>query len=309
MKGIALTDLKQPLHKVSAHVQTKPAVQIKHLAERLTAGIHAYAGEYHYERDVIKNYQRLPLRCFTDFSFDELCKLKYSSIIMMDKSVCELFEERPDEYRVVEKIRSSMWRWGCGSRFWNEVVDAYNGIRKFNLGLSPAFDIRLDYTTGYNPYGHSEHTRTFLDGTFAFLVYFRGKHVMTIGFSVMAGRVLLLQQVQLKEPRGNRFLYQFPTPYMQQVITCMKASFPRHKINLIDGNDLMNKTERDYTKSLNEAERSSWNHDERVSRLTGCLEHLRADRSRIERLYENITPYSFTGRTKRVNHLKHHEVV
>jgi hypothetical protein len=309
MQGIALCDLVHPLYKVSAHKQAKPADQIKNLSDRLHAGVQTYRGHDRYEDDIVKNYYRLPLPCFADFSFDELCKLKYSSSVMMDGSVYRLFETDANEYRVVEKIRNSMWRWGCGRNVWNEVVDAYNGIRHFSLGLGPEFEIRLDYTTGNNPFGFAEHSRSFLDGTFGFLVYYRGKYVITIGFSIMSGRKLLLQQVQLKEAHGNRFLYQFPSPYLPYIIGRIKAAFPGHSINLVDGQDLVNKTEKDYQQALDTAQRSDWNRDERVAKLLTCLDHIRSDSKRITAFYQTITPFTFTGKSRRANNLRHYEIV
>ena len=308
MRGIALTDLTRSLSKVSVHRQAKPAVQIKNLKERLSTGVTTYCERDYYEDDIVETYYRLPLRCFADFSFDELCKLKYSSQIMMDSSVCTLFENDANEYRVVEKIRSSMWRWGAGRNVWNEVVDAHNGIRTFTLDLGPEFDVHLDYTTGNNPFGYSEHERLFLDGVFGFLIHYRGRHVMTIGFSIMARRVLLLQQVQLKEARGNRFLYQLPTPYLPYVITRMKAAFPRHTINVIDGQDLVNKTTQDYTRALQWADSNGSDDRAHSTALRAALEHLHKDRNRIEQFYQNISPFTFTGKSNYTNHLTHHEV-
>ena len=308
MQGIALSDIKSPLHKVSAHRAAKPALQIKNLKARLRAGVHSYRGRDWYEDDIVDNYHRLPLDCLADFSFDELCKLKYSSQIMMDSTVYDLFERHANDYRVVEKIRSSMWRWGCGRNAWNEVADAYNGIRNFSLGLGPEFEIRLDYTTGNNPFGYSEHTHLFLDGVFGFLVYFRGTHVLTIGFSVMAGRILLLQQVQLKNARGNRFLYRFPTPHLPYIITRMKAAFARHALHLIDGQDLVKKTEGDYARALGWEENNSPCDQAHCTALRAAIAHLRADRHRIEQFYQNIAPFTFTGKGNCTNHVLHREV-
>ena len=151
-----------------------------------------------------KRVLNLPLKAFAGFSPDELCKFHHSSGIMMDETVTNLFEADA-QYKIFRKIESSMWCWSCSNGTWNEVVDAYSNIRRFVFLEGSDFEIRLDYTTGYNHCGYSKHDRIFLDGVFGFFVYYKGKHVMTIGFSILSGRRLLIQQVQSAQRSGNGF--------------------------------------------------------------------------------------------------------
>jgi hypothetical protein len=128
-----------------------------------------------------------------------------------------------------------MWRWSYSKGTWNEIVDAYNALRTFTLNLGPDFDVVLDYTTYHNERGYSKHSRTFLDGAFGYLVTYKGKHVMTIGFSILAGKKVLIQQVQLKEPQGNRWLYKLGMHRTDFALEAMKRCFNGYQIYLVEG--------------------------------------------------------------------------
>jgi hypothetical protein len=178
-------------------------------------------------------YRHLPAEAFSRLTFDQICKLRHSSDTMMDNSVEEMFKKDP-RYLVIQKIRSSLWRWGSSRGAWNEIVDAYDGLRRFDLGLK-GFDIVLDHTTGHNERGYSEHARTFLDGVFGFMVRHNGQHVMMIGFSFAGDGRLLLQQVQSVRQKGNRWLYEFPQRRVEFVIDSLRAAFPEHRVLVVDG--------------------------------------------------------------------------
>jgi hypothetical protein len=205
MKGIHLRSLSGELHSVKKKHEKNPVLAIQGVPEKLG---HWYEElrENWSDFTFIKQYHDLSLGQLRGFSFDELCKLDYSSTFMMDESVRKLFETDV-RYEVVRKIRSSMWRWGMGRGTWSEMVDTYNNIRNFTFLDDPDFEIRLDYTTGRNECGFSKFTRTYLDGVFGLLVYFKNKHVLTIGFSVTEKKQVLIQQIQSKNRKGNRYLY------------------------------------------------------------------------------------------------------
>ncbi|MDE2001877.1 MAG: hypothetical protein KGI60_04930, partial [Patescibacteria group bacterium] len=190
MKGLQLRSLSGELEKVPEEFAEKPVQTIPDIEAKFGKRI-TYRGEGCEKRSkILKNYHDFPLGAFVNFSFDELCKFWHSTICSMNESVDVLFTKNA-RYEIVRKIGSSMWRWGCRKGTWNEVVDAYNGISNFSLDLGPDFEIRLDYTTYYNECGRAKFSRIFLDGVFAYLVYYRGEHVMTIGFSIAEGRKLL----------------------------------------------------------------------------------------------------------------------
>ena len=131
MKGLHLRSLSGELLKVgSEHVQ-KPIDAIKDADEKLRLS-RDMIGRHFDDLSFSESFHRLPLKAFGKFSFDELCKIYYSSILMMDESVQRLFKTNA-RYEIVRKIKSSMWRWGFSAGTWNEVVEAYENIRRFSF--------------------------------------------------------------------------------------------------------------------------------------------------------------------------------
>src|SRR3546814_4012996 len=80
-----------------------------------------------------------------------------------------------------------------------------------------------------------KHSRTPLDGVFAYLVQYKGEHVMTLGFSIINDRQILLQQVQLKNRTGNRWLFRFPENRLEFIIDKFRSAFRGYRIHIVDG--------------------------------------------------------------------------
>jgi hypothetical protein len=70
------------------------------------------------------------------------------------------------------------------------------------------------------------------------LVYHGDEHVLTIGFSVAQDDRLLVTQIQLAKPKGNRFLYKLPLHYVDYVLARFTLAFPHFEILLVDGESL-----------------------------------------------------------------------
>jgi hypothetical protein len=199
---------------------------------------------------------------------------------------------------LVRKIRSSMWRWGHEKALWNEIVDAYDGIRSFDPGVA-GFDVQLTYTTGYNENGNNcrEHAgeqggdRVWLDGVFGFLVRWKGEHVMTIGFTVVAGRRILLQQVQAASKTGNRWMFRLPANRMEFVIDRLRTAFPGHAILVADGADYASVSMDQYRRRL-ETVRARTDKDQddldEIAHLRACIANLKRDVPRIAALYRDV---------------------
>ncbi|MBI4118506.1 MAG: hypothetical protein HY455_03160 [Parcubacteria group bacterium] len=305
MKGLQLRSLSGELHKVEPAYASKPAHAITGAKEKL--GSWAQSLERDFERAFAfpDDCSRLPLEAFAGLSFDELCKIYYSSIFMMDTSVDKFFETSA-QHEVVRKIKSSMWRWGCGTGTWNGVVDVYNGIRAFSLGL-PDFEIRLDYTTYFNEFGRGKYSRVYLDGVFAFLVYYKRRHVMTISFSIMEKRQLLIQQVQLINRTGNRWLYRFPRNRLEFVIGLFKKYFSGFGLWVIDGKSLVKKTLADYRRGLRSAERVR--EPEECRGIKEKIAHLEGDKRRLASFYRNVGGYAFAfGASRKINGIMHRKI-
>src|SRR4029077_7088430 len=85
----------------------------------------------------------------------------------------------------VWKIRHSLWRYGC-SRDYQRFVACHNGLGRLSADL-PDFAVRITHTRSINTAGWATDGRDnpiYLDASFGALVYYRGKHVMTIGFAL-----------------------------------------------------------------------------------------------------------------------------
>src|SRR3989344_1326640 len=251
MIGVPLSTYKEELHRIAKGVL--PTRTITGYLERLSS-VHeemkSIASQYN-EFDPFEHCSKLPQEFYESCTFEELCKIYGSSLFQLGRPQYELFENN-FEYALIRKIKSSIWRWGTGAcgEEWNTLVDAYNGIRSFSFGL-PEFEVTLTYTTGYNECGFTEFERgVFLDGVFGFMVYYRGLHVMTIGFSIAQGRKLLLTQVQMNKEKGNRFLYKLPMPYVQYAIMLMEKFFPTLTLYLVEGDSIVEKYLPQYETSL-----------------------------------------------------------
>lgn len=180
----------------------------------------------------------LPETVFDGFSFDQAAKTWYGSVVR--NPLAERFNLRGDapdyHHELLAKIASSQWRWGV-ERDWNALVDFARGLPRFDLS-DVGLDVTLDWTTGYNERGYSRHTRTYLDGALGYLIRREGRHVATLGISLARDRWLLVQQVQLKEAKGNRWLFRLPSPLLDLVIERLDRAFPELRLALADGGDL-----------------------------------------------------------------------
>jgi hypothetical protein len=248
--GLDLGTFSDNLHHVPDELNRTPVLAFD-AWERLGPDVQAYIVDNWGSREGFDgSYQYLSLEKLKGLSFDELCKMRHSSIVMMS-NLEELFT-KDHRYNIIRKIENSIWFWGSFRSNWNEIVDAYNGIRNFDLGL-PGFDVVLDYTSYHNMRGHSVHSRTYLDGVFGLMIRHHGKHVMTLGFSVSDDRKLLVHQVQLAQPKGNRWLYSFPRHRLEFLIDRMSMAFPLHRILVVDGAELANRTIKGYLLSARQA--------------------------------------------------------
>lgn len=154
--------------------------------------------------------------------------------------------EPPDIYaHVLWKVRNSMWHWGWTDDY-NMFVKLYTGLRHLTFG--EGFEVRLDHTLGCNERGTAVHMRkateparftdpcpkqVYLDGVFGLLVYRKGIHVLTVGFSP-SKHGILIHQVQLREPKGNRWLFRLPKGLLSYVVDRIRAAYDL-PVYLVDG--------------------------------------------------------------------------
>ena len=179
------------------------------------------------------------------FSIEELTKIKWNSVIQ--SAVSEEFHYHP-LYRILHKVENSLHHWSHGQKNYNQLVYWYNALKRFSFGDIPDIEVRLDYSTYYNSHGFSKHTRTYLDGPLSYIVYYKQKHVMTISFAP-SSYGLLITQVQMKNKKGNRWLYKLPCDHVEYVVQCMAEAFNDTPIYFADGKTLADKVEAAYPKA------------------------------------------------------------
>lgn len=195
-------------------------------------------------KELLKDFSLLFL--LKNFSFEEIARINYSDVYLFTERIRRGIEDTP-QFRILQKIQSSFWRWGNNNddNTFNIAVAVYEQLRTFSIPL-PGFEVSIDWTTGYNPRGYSESLRLFLDGVFGFFIHYKGEHVMTVGFSFTDTGELLLQQIQLVNHKGNRFLYALPTHYMEWVTNLMKSHFSGRKVFMVDGKSLADSIHNQY---------------------------------------------------------------
>ncbi len=234
LKGIPLSTYKEEPTHIPDDVL--PSRTIERFCER-TAAVFVDPDDVPKGNDIFSEVHSYPTEYYDQFSITEIVKMKASTIFMFrSRELQRRFDEVP-EYRIFEKIRSSLWRWGSSDirEEWNTLVDAYNGIKHFSFGVSD-FEVTLTHTTGSNECGRSEHDRNlFLDGVFGFMVYYRSEHVMTLGCTFAKGRKIFLTQVQMKKEKGNRFLYKLPAPCIEYALSLLAKHFPMFELYIIEG--------------------------------------------------------------------------
>jgi hypothetical protein len=166
------------------------------------------------------------------FTRAELIRLWYDCIF--SSKLDDHFQEHEP---LVWKVQHALWRYSCGcSRDYPRFVDCHNGLGRLTVDL-PGFDVRITHTRSINTAAWAAHGRDkpiYLDASFGTLVYYRGRHVMTIGFAPSECGVLIAQ-VQLREKHGNRFLYKLPMSYLDFALDLIQRAFPRDALYLVTG--------------------------------------------------------------------------
>lgn len=216
--------------------------------------------------DVSRNFPVDPY--FDRFSFDELAKYFFGQVI--DNKVSKHFqrsslgdrEERipPEPYEFVYKLRSCLWHYVDFPPDWNNLVFAYYAIPDYQFG--DGFEVRFDHSRSFNHWGQAQHVADqitastkslpwndqltyytanvlYLDGVFAYLIYYKGHHVLTISFSV-GKRAVFINQIQLRQKKGNRWLYRLPMDLVSYVVDTFYHHFGGwgFEVFLVEGRSL-----------------------------------------------------------------------
>jgi hypothetical protein len=205
------------------------------------------------------------------FSREELIRLWHGCIF-----ASKLDDHFQEHESLVWKVQHSLWRYG-GSRDYARFAACHNGLGRLAIDL-PGFCVRITHTRYINIAAWAAHGRDnpiYLDASFGALLHYRGEHVMTVGFALSVHGVLVAQ-VQLREKRGNRFLYKLPMPYLDFALDLLRRAFPDDDLYLVTG------------KSTTAAIRAAYGkHADRLSAETA---------GRVERFYDQpLADYTRTG--------------
>lgn len=323
--GIDLATYGPVLTRVPEEHTLKPVLAFDAI-ERFGPHVKAYMEHYWESTDLVEKGHGLPIKAYARLTADEIAKTMVSFRYAMDSAIRDALNKDP-VVGLVHKIKSSMWRWSWTEMSWNDMLDAYDGIRSFDIGV-PGFTVTFDHTSWHNEKGRGVESGVFLDGVFAFLVHWRGEHVMTIGFSIASGHRLLLQQVQMTKRTGNRWLFKFPGNRMELVVDRLKAAFPAHAIMVVDGATVAQKNLDEYLNSHEtqlrrlaehqeklrrqpgdeDALRHVAKHGENVVRLGEKISHLEADKPRLAAFYDDLGRHRLSGQDFESNGLKHRAI-
>ena len=313
--GIPLSSFADTFSYVPVHQNARPVRSFDAFAQ--FENLREYVQAHHETEDLESVLHAMPARFFTKLGTEMGAKAMHSVHYCIDGNVEREICQDPG-FDLVRKIRNSIWQWGFSRAKWNEIVDAWNGIRSFDLGV-PGFETTLDYTTGYNEMGWSRDARTYLDGIFGLLVHWKGEHVLTIGFSFAGNRRLLLQQVQAVRPTGNRWMFRLPANRMGFIVDRLMAAFPRHGVLVGDGADYTGRSLESYkdglTTLLERYERSKERAPkdaaellERIEALRGKITRLEADRPRIIAAYRDLGRYTLTDDVFSTRSMRHYKL-
>lgn len=133
----------------------------------------------------------------------------------VQSSIYARFENSAVFY-IYRKILASYWRWGVHQPDYSQFTRTFNLLISFNF--AEGFETRINFASWCNEYGwsHFNHLdengnfdRCQTDGAFLYPIFYQNKHVLTIAVSP-SRHGLLLNQVQLKHKKGNRWLFKFP---------------------------------------------------------------------------------------------------
>jgi hypothetical protein len=163
------------------------------------------------------------------FSLGEIAQLQY--IAGGNNSLYQDMVDHPF-LRYFIKLELSMRHWKNEKKSdskeisWPLLVKFHQAITAFDFGLK-GFEITVDYCKsdedgrGWGVYtGDSGANKGWLDSELALIVSHKGKKVMMIGVSPSL-EGLLVNQIQLCQNKGNRWLYKLPLPYFEYVLSRM----------------------------------------------------------------------------------------
>lgn len=236
--GVAPSTLRYDFAPVAPENAEQPDVEVLDCDRRFREVHAAYVDERWGSRAVWDDYWRnaSPERLRAVFSLEELVRIWYGSGI--SSRLTYWIEE---EHFILEKLRLCHWRYGY-ARDYNAFVRHLAALRRLAV---PGFEVRLAWTNKWNTQGWAVGGDFYLDAGLGLLVYDRGRHVMTVGFAPSRHGVLVAQ-AQLRERRGNRWLYRLSAHHLDAALGAISAAFEGEDVWLVDGDSAAEAVRRSY---------------------------------------------------------------
>ena len=179
------------------------------------------------------------------FTFEECARLWIGSRIQS-----RLSDDFEKNHPLLRKLDSVHWVYGIG-RNWNLLVQHMNGLKRLDFGV-PDFEVRLINTCGSNKNAYSEQIRSlYLDAAFGVAIYYKGEHVLTVGFFLCEEGVFI-SQIQLRQQKGNRFLYKLPKPYVELIVDMFMEAFNEDPVYMTEGYSAADAVKKAYGRELPE---------------------------------------------------------
>jgi len=240
LTGYGLETFRDVLTRVTPEFDADPAASFDPWDE-MDPWVRDYVLSMGHPADVpfMDVHTQIPSDAYQDVPFERMCMIHHSGSTYMADAVRKRREHNP-RWAILHRIKASAWHWTPNSSDrigWNDTVDAHASIRSFDIAVED-FETTLDWNLYAGARGTGIGSGVWLDGSFAYLVHHRGRHVMTLGFSITGDRRVLVQQIQNASRRGNRWLFSFPKNRVEHVIDRFRAAFPGFVVMLADGRDV-----------------------------------------------------------------------
>jgi hypothetical protein len=244
-------------------------------------------------RMILKNY---PEKVMSTFNPQEMAMLYFSMSYSCEDLEYKFTENGNLPAFIVKRLKNSARESIFSSVSWNQVVDLYQATKKFQLGDN----LKVSWDCCEGKKGYSYFNQEFLDGSAAFLIKHQDKHVMTIGYNCFIEedkKIARIVQIQLKQAKKNRFLYQFPEGYVPHIVKSFTKAFDGFEIQMVNGTAACKAVLDSYQKGIDafkSFEKANWRDAEssveKITELAGKMSEFKDQQPRVRRIYNQPIP-------------------
>lgn len=125
-------------------------------------------------------------------------------------------------FALIERVRRCLCYYGVKDD-WNILVPFYHSIMTFNFN-EPDFSSFIDFPWAQQGFGTGNYSKRWLDGGFAYILYYKSTEVGRIGFSV-SRHGLFIQQAQANQVKGNRWMYRLGGRFLDVAVRKLADHF------------------------------------------------------------------------------------